>query len=371
MNIRSSRQHCFNSVVLGFALFLAGPCPLEAGDRVALVIGNNDYPEDSKFPDLKNCVNDAALLKSTLEATGFEVIHLENATRSEMDDGLAQFESAIQKGGTAVCYFAGHGIEFEGKNYLMGSNTRLYARSRLGEEGMDAETFASAMILAGAGSSFMFLDCCRDSPDDAAWLTRGLKKKGLTDIRIDGDIIISFAASPGQTALDGIDGNGPYARALARWMKSGLKHGDMFDRIRLEVHESTSGLQRTWESGSFLKPFVFNTSALTSDSSPVSVASSSSVTPPWASPNPQRFLYRDQINPGMGEYRYTNGSWLETCPDGTVFRFREIARSATSLDLFDESRQMGIRLSTDRSQWNHAVDSGGQWVDLYLGRWDP
>jgi hypothetical protein len=237
-----------------FLLFAEGAT---SQDRVALVVGNNTYPGDGNFSSLQNCVGDATLIKTSLEGLGFRVFYLENASRSEMDAELAEFEGAIPRGGTAVFYFAGHGIEFEGKNYLMGSNAKLMARSRLGEEAMDAETFASAMLLAGARSSFLFLDCCREVPNDVGWLTRGIKKRGLAEINIDGDIIIAYAAKPGQAALDGTDGNSPYAKALARWLPSGLKHGDLFDQVRMDVHRATAGAQRTWESGSFLEPFFF------------------------------------------------------------------------------------------------------------------
>src|SRR5690606_12689464 len=119
------------------------------------------------------------------------------------------------------------------------------------------ETFASAMILAGAKSSFLFLDCCREVPGDIGWLTRGIKKRGLAEINIDGDIIIAYAAKPGQAALDGQDGNSPYAKALARWIPSGLEPGGLFDQVRKEVHQGPGGAQRTRESGSFLDPFYF------------------------------------------------------------------------------------------------------------------
>ncbi|HRX56001.1 MAG TPA: caspase family protein, partial [Verrucomicrobiales bacterium] len=157
---------CRSLLMVAFSA-LPGWAALHAQDRVALVIGNNDYDEGGNFPDLDNCVHDAALIKDTLEAVHFKVFFLENATRSQMDETLESFESSITKGSTAVFYFAGHGIEFNGKNYLMGTNAKLQARSRLGEEAMDAETFAGAMMLAGAKSSFLFLDCCREVPNDA------------------------------------------------------------------------------------------------------------------------------------------------------------------------------------------------------------
>lgn len=267
MNAPSRTELRFVLPLLATFVF-AAPLSALSSDRVALVIGNNLYPEDGNFPSLENCVNDAALIRTTLGALGFRIFHAENATRSEMDEILAEFENAIPKGGTAVFYFAGHGIEFNGKNYLMGSNAKLEARSRLGEEAMDAETFAGAMLIAGARSSFLFLDCCREVPADVGWLTRGTKKRGLAELTIDGDIIIAYAAKPGQAALDGQGGNSPYATALSKWLPAGLKHSDVFDHVRREVHQMTGGAQRTWESGSFLEPFFFKPAGAVADANP-------------------------------------------------------------------------------------------------------
>jgi formylglycine-generating enzyme required for sulfatase activity len=231
-----------------------------AADRVALVIGNNDYDDSGNLTDLRACRLDAQLIRRTLEAVGFTVILGEDQDRAGMDDLLTRFENAIPKGGTAVVYFAGHAIEFDGKNYLLGTNAKLQARSRLTEEAMNAETFASAMLLAGAKSSFLFLDCCRNAPTDSEWLTRGASRKaGLAQIDVDGDIIIGYAAKPGAAALEPAEpgSNSPYAAALAKWIPSGIKHGDVFEKVRQEVHETTGGLQRTWENGSFLEPFYF------------------------------------------------------------------------------------------------------------------
>lgn len=263
---------------------------LAGADRVALVIGNNDYPDEGNFPDLSNCRNDATLIKTSLERAGFTVIYLENADWQRIDEGVTTFENAISRGGTAVFYFAGHGIEFEGKNYLMGTNAKLLARSRLGQEGYDAETVAQAMLLAGAKSSFLFLDCCRDAPADAGWLSRGVKKRGLADLKISGDIVIGFAATPGQSALDapveGVTGatgnNSPYAQALAKAFHAGLDHLAMFQKVRADVNTLTGGQQRTWESGSFLETFYFTRGTAHVEPMPAAAAA------------------RPQIDPGFG-----------------------------------------------------------------------
>ncbi|MBU6303155.1 MAG: SUMF1/EgtB/PvdO family nonheme iron enzyme, partial [Verrucomicrobia bacterium] len=243
-----------------FLALLLTAASLSAADRVALVIGNNDYDDSGKLTDLRACRLDAQLIRRTLEAVGFTVILGEDQDRAGMDDLLTRFESTIPKGGTAVVYFAGHAIEFDGKNYLLGTNAKLQARSRLTEEAMNAETFASAMLLAGAKSSFLLLDCCRNAPTDSDWLTRGATRKaGLAQIDADGDIIIGYAAKPGASALEPAEpgSNSPYATALAKWIPSGFKHGDVFEKVRQEVNETTGGLQRTWENGSFLEPFYF------------------------------------------------------------------------------------------------------------------
>jgi uncharacterized caspase-like protein len=119
-------------------------------------------------------------MKTTLEGVGFCVVYAEDATKSVMDEKLTEFENKISKGGTAVIYLAAHGIEFEKRNYILCSNAKGKARSRLGEESMEAETFAVAMLSAGASQSFLFLDCCREKPN-AEWVSRTARAGGLDD----------------------------------------------------------------------------------------------------------------------------------------------------------------------------------------------
>jgi formylglycine-generating enzyme required for sulfatase activity len=254
-------------LLLTLSLLLA-PCALlhAAADKAALVIGNSAYPDEAggDYGDLPNATRDALLMKTTLEKVGFTVVYAQDATKSVMDEKLTEFENSIAKGGTAVVYLAAHGIEFEKRNYILCSNAKGKARSRLGEESMEAETFAVAMVSAGAAQSFLFLDCCREKPD-AEWVSRGRKGGGLEDMKITGDLIISFAARPGENAQDQpfvsgpgvLSQNGPYAQALAKWIPAGVKHSDLFDNVRLEVDTLTQGQQRTWESGSILQPYFF------------------------------------------------------------------------------------------------------------------
>ncbi|MBL9133536.1 MAG: caspase family protein, partial [Verrucomicrobiaceae bacterium] len=125
-----------------------------AAERRALVIGNSTYPADGLLvTPLPNCIPDARLIAGRLEAVGFQVTTLEDASKSAMDEALLAWEEKLPKGCDAVVYFAGHGIEHNGKNYLLGTNAKVKAQSRIGEEALEAETVAQAMLLAGAKSS--------------------------------------------------------------------------------------------------------------------------------------------------------------------------------------------------------------------------
>ena len=192
--------------------------------RSALVIGINDYPENSEFKDLSNCVAEAQLIAATLRDVNFKVIEKLNVNQSELDFALEEFENEIQPGGTALVYFAGHGIEHEGHNYLMTSNALLKAKSRLNEEAVKVDEIAASMLVGGASSSFLLLDCCREHPG-AGWASRGRRRTGLAKISADGDLIISTAASPGAVAYDGKKGNTPSDHEREKWMQTGKGKG--------------------------------------------------------------------------------------------------------------------------------------------------
>jgi hypothetical protein len=253
------------------SLFLLGFCAIRASERIALVVGNNAYPAEGKLPALKNCLADARLIASTLkQQLGFKVIAVENATRAEMETALGQFEDVLHPGDIAVAYFAGHGIEFENQNYLLGCNAMLERRSLIGEEAIKAETLIATMMHGGAAHAFVFLDCCREKPE-ASWATRGIRGAGLAEMNIRGDLIVAYAAAPGSAAHDQpLISNGeaqnihsPFAQALAKFLPSGQKHTDLLQSVRTEVAKLTQGTQRTWDSGSFLEPFYFSKATAT------------------------------------------------------------------------------------------------------------
>jgi len=235
-----------------------------AAQRTALIIGVEDYPEDSRFPDLSNPLNDAELVAKTLSRCGFSVTFVRNPSYGEMRAHLADWVGTIDPGGDAIFYFSGHGIEHEKTNFLMGSNSLFRNKFELGEEGMKADTVVAGILEREPKSALLFLDCCRENPDNT-WLvsgTKGVKELGLGNMAHP-DIVIAYSAAPGQVSLDGPKGaNSPYASALVRGIKSGAELEMIFKSVRREVHDFTDGFQRTWETGSFLHDFFFSREAI-------------------------------------------------------------------------------------------------------------
>lgn len=242
-------------------LLLFAPEAGHAGKRVALVVGNADYAEGSRFPDLINSSKDAVLMAETLRELGFDVIEAIDVDRGEMIDALIQFSDKVTEGSDAVFYFAGHGIEYEKRNYLITTNALFQNKLQLGEESVELQTVLGAIRDKKPAAAIVFLDCCREYPDDT-WLnsgTRSLRGAGMGNVT-DPDIVIAFSAKPGGFALDGSGmglTNSPYCLALTDAMRSGEEITSVFKTVRQEVYEKTGEFQRTWETGSFVRDFFF------------------------------------------------------------------------------------------------------------------
>lgn len=248
----------YRAIAVLFLFLVVGSHQLNGAERIALLVGNNVYPEDGLFPSLDNAENDVKLVAAALQQRGFETIIITNADRAQIRMKLAEFESKIEPGGTALFYFAGHGIQYEGENYLMGSNARLQKKYELADEAIRAQVVLDAMVEKRPKSSFVFLDCCRTHPPKS-WLkndTRSALTQGLASMEAQG-MVIAYSALPGQAAADGDGDNSPFASALAENI---LKQYE-FDRILKEVgkyvYDATNAEQQTWRSGSLLHDFYF------------------------------------------------------------------------------------------------------------------
>ncbi len=221
--------------------------------RVALVVGNSRY----QVKPLANPVNDARLIAQVLEASGFEVQLQVDADLAAMRDAIKKFGSRlVQAGNDAVglFYFAGHGVENKGENYLIPIGSEIESELDYDTDAVLAKWVLARMERAGNRLNMVILDACRDNP----FARHRGGSLGLAEMKAPKGTWIAYAAAPGGKAYDGDGANSPYTAALAEAMVvPGLKVEEVFKRVRVAVDKATGGEQTTWESSSLHGDFYF------------------------------------------------------------------------------------------------------------------
>ncbi len=219
--------------------------------KTALIIGNGAY----KSAPLKNPVNDANDMARTLEKLGFEVIHMENASKRRMKDAIHQFGQKLKKGGVGLFYFAGHGMQVRGTNYLIPVNAHIRAESDIEFESIDAGRLLARMEEAGNEMNIVILDSCQDNPFARSFRSNS---RGLARMDAPTGSFIAYATAPGDTAADGTGKNGIFTGNLLKHMTTpNLKIEDVFKRVRVVVANETSKKQIPWQSSSLMGDFYF------------------------------------------------------------------------------------------------------------------
>jgi hypothetical protein len=243
----------FAPAIVGAMLLTGfGVVPGGADTRVALVVGNASY---SHIGALANPSNDAKLVAGTLRDLGFALI----GGSAQVDLDKAGFEQALQTFGNAligadvaVFYYAGHGIQVGGANYLIPVNANPTREADVPLQMINANIVLAQMEGSGTRLNIMILDACRNNP--LAGRSLRAAGAGLAQMSAPEGTLISFATQPGNAALDGIDGHSPYTRALAQTIrKPGLGIFDTFNEVGLAVAQATGGTQKPWMSNSPIK----------------------------------------------------------------------------------------------------------------------
>ena len=243
---------------------------LEIGDavssqkRVALIIGNCAYQNVSP---LKNAANDAKLMSETLKNLGFEVISAIDADRTVMRDKVYQFgDKLAEEKAVGLFFYAGHGIQVDGINYLVPITANITRKEDVDEECFSIEKVLGQMTFAKNDLNIVILDACRDNP--FANTSRAVKGEGggLAQLNAPKGTFIAFSTSPGKTASDGKGDsqNGLYTEQLAKAvMTPGARIEDVFKQVRNEVYRISSEIngegneQIPWENSSIFADFYF------------------------------------------------------------------------------------------------------------------
>jgi hypothetical protein len=224
--------------------------PAHAESRTALVIGNGNY----SFSKLANPTNDASDIANALRGAGFEVNLKTDANQATMKDAIRSFGSSLEtKGGVGLLFYAGHGLQAHGENYLLPIGERPTSEDALKANGVTAAEAVDAMSAAKNSLNIVILDACRDNPlTDVSGAA-----KGLSRIDSSSSLFVSFSTSPGAVALDGDGRNSPYSKNLKSALDtSNLTLEDTFKRTLKGVYQETRGQQQPWIS-SFFGEFVF------------------------------------------------------------------------------------------------------------------
>jgi hypothetical protein len=208
-----------------------------AEKRIALVFGNAEYGEKSS---LKNPVNDANLMEATLKELGFEVIKRTNAGINAMRDAVREFGRKLSEYNVALFYYAGHGIQLEGINYLVPTDAVLKEPGDCKYEAMPVDFVTEEFGKYPENTNIVILDACRNNPY-RSWVRGG--ETGFKAISPTSGTIISFATAAGATAIDGTTSNGLFTEELVKQMAIPQPIESVFKKTRVEVRKRSKELQ--------------------------------------------------------------------------------------------------------------------------------
>lgn len=283
-----------------------------ADKRVALVVGNASYTSTTP---LRTPVNDATDVATALERLGFDVVRGIDLDYDGMRDKIRVFSERLSGASVGLFYYAGHGLQVSGKNYLIPVDAKLKAASDLDFGAIDVDLVLRNMERE-TPTNIVFLDACRDNPL-AANLTKamgtrsGAINRGLAPVEAGVGTLIAFATQPGNVALDGYGRHSPFAAGLLKTIEQpGLPISDIMISVRQDVLRETGNRQVPWDHSSLTGQFYFVPPASPAPTAPVA-------TPEVKQPNFELAFWdsiKNEKNPRLFEAylnRYPNGAFAE------------------------------------------------------------
>ena len=230
------------------------PNEVQAPDkRLALVIGNAAY----RISPLANPVNDAADVAAKLKKLGFEVIMQKNETKEQMDRAIDDFGRQAKGYDVALFFYAGHALQYNGKNYLIPVNASLQEERDIEYNCTPIDRALGRMEDSNAKLKIVLLDACRNNPFERSW--RSFNGNGLSFMNAPAGTFIAYSTAPNTVAQDGKGRNSPYTTELLKKLDvKHLKIEDLFKQVREAVMKRTNGQQVPWDQSSITGEFYFN-----------------------------------------------------------------------------------------------------------------
>jgi len=235
-----------------------------AGPKAALVIGNARY----KLGALKNPLNDAQAVAASLRKLGFEVAQHTDTTLAQLIEAFVAFSRGAQNAAVRVVYYAGHGLQVKGRNYLLPVDTEIRAEDEIASKAADLSAFIERLSSLKQGMNIVILDACRNNPfsgqeivgpDGRRLKFRGATPSGLARMEAPLGSMVVFSTAPDGIALDNPkESHSLYTKHLLTHLDSpGLPVELLFKRVRLAVAQETDRIQVPWESSSLTGEFCF------------------------------------------------------------------------------------------------------------------
>ena len=247
----------------------------ESEHRHALVIGNAAYLEHP----LTNPVNDATDLADILRRFNFQVTLLTNADKPTMERAVEDFTQGVAGHTAGLFFFAGHGVQMDGLNYLIPIGASFKMASDVRYRAVSADWILARMDESGMGVKILILDACRNNPFGRSW-TRSLQR-GLVSMQVTEGTLIAYATSPGKTAADGVGRNSPFTASLLREIPQPQRPIElMFKAVRARVQDETGKQQTPWEASSLRGDFYFAQNAASAAATLSPPETPSAVSPP-------------------------------------------------------------------------------------------
>lgn len=215
--------------------------------RLALVVGNSNYENGGSLP---NPVNDAKAISMALQSVGFEVMSYENVTQKELKMAINSFGQKLKGYEVGVFYYAGHGIQNKGMNYMIPVEADLQTEAQVEFDCVAADRVLAYMDAAQVKVNVIIMDACRNNPFERSW-NRSANGNGLAMMNAPTGSLIAYATAPGRVASDGTGSNGLYTSALLKYLGDPkLTIEQVFKKVRTEVTEKSMGAQVPWETTS-------------------------------------------------------------------------------------------------------------------------
>ena len=280
--------------------------------RIALVIGNSNY----EVSPLKNPGNDARAIASALRESGFQVTERHNLTQAAMREAIRIFGDELKRGGVGLFYYAGHGLQVRGRNYLVPVKTDIKREDEIEDQAVSADVVLQKLDAAKNRLNIVILDACRNNPFARSFRSN---VQGLAQMDAPSGTLLAYATAPGSVAADGRGANGLYTQHLVASLKTpGLKIEDVFKRVRVAVKRDSNGLQVPWENTSLEGDFYFRPGSGT----PAALAVPTVPTAPVADHTAIEIVFWESIKDSQNSMDFK--AYLEKYPNG---QFADIAKN--------------------------------------------